>query len=414
MIYPVGLSFPGNVFSVWRWCSKYQVIPFIANATTSSVKFGKVHRIFRYFRRMSASSNGQQDKRNTSESGKSDVEQQSGPRKDENDVQPNAPPEEPPDNSGMVLAAYGYVLGDSLGKGSYAVVKVAFSKKLRRQVAIKIILKKKAPQDYITKFLPREVAVMRQLNHPNIIGLYEAIETSTRIYLIMDMADGGDLLEYIKTNGAISESEARRLFRQLIDASDYLHRRDVVHRDLKCENILLDHNKNVLVSDFGFARMQPIEGETGKRKLSSTFCGSYAYAPPEILRGIAYDGTRSDVWSLGVVLYTMLCAKLPFDDSNLKLLMEQISKPVTFSRKRKVSDEAKHLISKMLCEEKDRIDIGCIRDHPWVTGQKMNELAKANKRKENLAKAGGDKITNNSQDSGLGNETDSAARQMEE
>lgn len=241
------------------------------------------------------------------------------------DYLPHLPREEPPDHAGEILAAYGYVLGDSLGKGSYAVVKVAFSKKLKRQVAIKIILKKKAPEDYITKFLPREISVMKQLRHPNIIVLHEAIETSSRIYLVMDMADGGDLLDYIKTNGPVSEPEARTFFRQLVDASQYLHSLDVVHRDLKCENILLDRNKNILLSDFGFARTQPMEYNTGRRRLSMTFCGSYAYAPPEILRGIAYDGTRSDVWSLGVVLFTMLCAKLPYDDSNLKLLMEQVT-----------------------------------------------------------------------------------------
>ena len=231
---------------------------------------------------------------------------------------------EPPDNAGMVLAAYGYVLGDSLGKGSYAVVRVAFSKKLKRQVAVKIIIKKKAPKDYLTKFLPREIAVMKQLKHPRIIGLHEAIETGSRVYLVLDMADGGDLLDYIRTKGAVAEEEARKFFRQLVEASEYLHNMDVVHRDLKCENILLDSNKNILLSDFGFARTQPVEYGTGKRRLSSTFCGSYAYAPPEILRGIAYDGTLSDVWSLGVVLFTMLCAKLPFDDSNLKLLLEQV------------------------------------------------------------------------------------------
>lgn len=238
---------------------------------------------------------------------------------------PQSPQEEPSDDTSMVLAHYGYILGDSLGKGSYAVVKVAFSKKLKRQVAIKIIIKKKAPQDYITKFLPREIAVMKKLKHPNIIGLYEAIETSSRIYLVIDMADGGDLLDYIKTNGPVCENEARTFFRQLIVASEYLHNLDVVHRDLKCENILLDRNKNILLTDFGFARTVPIDYDTGKRSLSLTFCGSYAYAPPEILRGVAYDGTRSDVWSLGVVLFTMLCAKLPYDDSNLKVLMEQVS-----------------------------------------------------------------------------------------
>lgn len=293
---------------------------------------------------MSASSNETHDQEHeaTSDCGKKHGDCQTSPENDAADDETrktrgsqasrpkdyltNLPRHEPPDNAGMVLAAYGYVLGDSLGKGSYAVVKVAYSKKLKRQVAIKIILKKKAPEDYITKFLPREISVMKKIKHPNIIGLYEAIETNSRIFLVMDMADGGDLLDYIKTNGAICEPEARKFFRQLVDAAEYLHNLGVVHRDLKCENILLDRNKNILLSDFGFARSQPIENETGKRRLSLTFCGSYAYAPPEILRGIAYDGTRSDVWSMGVVLFTMLCAKLPYDDSNLKLLMEQVRK----------------------------------------------------------------------------------------
>lgn len=310
--------------------------------TIWKVKFGKVHRLLRYFRRMSAAHDecrehvtadqlgGENADEHQSSGGNEDSGKTEGQKTTEHqtsrpdDYLAALPHQEAADNAGMLLAAYGYVLGDSLGKGSYAVVKVAYSKKLKRQVAIKIIIKKKAPQDYITKFLPREIAVMKQLNHPNIIGLYEAIETSTRIFLVMDLADGGDLLDYIKTNGVVAENEARKFFRQLVDASEYLHRLDVVHRDLKCENILLDGNKNILLSDFGFARTQPVEYDTGRRKLSLTFCGSYAYAPPEILRGIAYDGTRSDVWSLGVVLFTMLCAKLPFDDSNLKLLMEQV------------------------------------------------------------------------------------------
>ena len=300
-----------------------------------------MQRLFRYFRRMSAVSEEQRKLQNADACGFSGDEDQmiggsDGPSNNENekvDENQENPPKhnlptptrkEPPDNAGMVLAAYGYVLGDSLGKGSYAVVRVAFSKKLKRQVAVKIIIKKKAPKDYLTKFLPREIAVMKQLKHPRIIGLHEAIETGSRVYLVLDMADGGDLLDYIRTNGAVVEEEARKFFRQLVEASEYLHKMDVVHRDLKCENILLDRNKNILLSDFGFARTQPVECGTGKRRLSSTFCGSYAYAPPEILRGIAYDGTRSDVWSLGVVLFTMLCAKLPFDDSNLKLLLEQV------------------------------------------------------------------------------------------
>ena len=189
------------------------------------------------------------------------------------------------DSAAALLAQYGYGLEDQLGKGSYAVVRGATSKKHKRKVAIKIVSKKKAPEDYLTKFLPREIQVLKRLRHPSCISLLEAIETNTRIYLIMNLAENGDLLEYIRERGPMADDEARRLFRQLIAATEYFHGLGIVHRDLKCENLLLDLSYNLVVSDFGFARGQPINAETGKRRLSQTFCGSYAYAPPEILRG---------------------------------------------------------------------------------------------------------------------------------
>ena len=200
-----------------------------------------------------------------------------------------APPAKPPqtafDSAAALLAQYGYGLGEQLGKGSYAIVRGATSKKHKRRVAIKIISKKKAPEDYLTKFLPREIQVLKRLRHPNCISLLEAIETNTRIYLIMNLAENGDLLEYIRERGPMPDDDARRYFRHLITAIEYFHSLGIVHRDLKCENLLLDLNFNVVVSDFGFARGQMVNPETGKRRLSQTFCGSYAYAPPEILRG---------------------------------------------------------------------------------------------------------------------------------
>lgn len=280
------------------------------------------------------------------------------------------------DSAVPVLSAYGYALGDQLGKGSYAIVKSAFSRKHQRQVAIKIVTKRKAPDDYLTKFLPREIQVMKHLDHPNVVHMHEAIETSSRIYLILDMADNGDLLEYIRTNGALKEDKARHFFKQLLDAVGYIHNHGIVHRDLKCENLLLNRDEQIFLSDFGFARSQPTNPETKKRRLSQTFCGSYAYAPPEILRGIAYDGTFADIWSLGVVLYTMACACLPFDDSNLKVLLEQVSKKVVFPRRRILSPELKHLISKMLtCDVSQRIDINHIQQHPWYLNYQVTDSA---------------------------------------
>lgn len=198
----------------------------------------------------------------------------------------NKQPQTAFDSAAALLAQYGYGLGEQLGKGSYAIVRGATSKKHKRRVAIKIISKKKAPEDYLTKFLPREIQVLKRLRHPNCVSLLEAIETNTRIYLIMNLAENGDLLEYIRERGPMPDDDARRYFRHLITAIEYFHSLGIVHRDLKCENLLLDINYNIVVSDFGFARGQMVNPETGKRRLSQTFCGSYAYAPPEILRGI--------------------------------------------------------------------------------------------------------------------------------
>ena len=285
----------------------------------------------------------------------------------------------PPDSAVAVLQSYGYTLGESLGKGSYAVVKAAYSQKHKKRVAIKIVSKRRAPEDYLTKFLPREIQVMKRLHHPNCVCLYEAIETSSRIYLVMDMADNGDLLEYIRSKGALSEDKARDFFRQLIDATAYMHERDIVHRDLKCENLLLTQLNAIMISDFGFSRIQArIHPGSDKRKLSHTFCGSYAYAPPEILRGIAYDGTLADIWSLGVVLFTMVCASLPFDDSNLKVLLDQVTKRVQFPRKRGalLSVEVKNLIGKMLnYNVNDRVRIYEIQRDPWFQNMSASAVS---------------------------------------
>lgn len=187
-----------------------------------------------------------------------------------------------------LLERYGYQLGDILGKGSYAVVRKAYSRRHKKLVAVKIICKKKAPEDFLLKFLPREIKVLKRLRHPHVVTLIEVIETNTRMYIITNLAESGDLLEHIRKNGAIPEPTARNLFKQLVVGISYVHGQDVVHRDLKCENLLLDKDNNIIISDFGFAR-DNLTSATGKRKLCHTYCGSYAYAPPEILKGVSFS-----------------------------------------------------------------------------------------------------------------------------
>lgn len=175
------------------------------------------------------------------------------------------------------------------------------------------------------KFLPREIEVVKGLKHPNLIRFLQAIETTHRVYIIMEYAQCGSLLDMIRRDTFIDEFRSRRWFRQLLEAIDYCHGRGVVHRDIKCENLLMDQNFNIKLSDFGFARGQ-MKSKNGIAPLSETFCGSYAYASPEILKGVPYLPQSSDVWSMGVVLYAMVYGRLPFDDTNYSQLLKVPSK----------------------------------------------------------------------------------------
>ncbi|XP_078612586.1 testis-specific serine/threonine-protein kinase 3-like isoform X2 [Branchiostoma floridae x Branchiostoma japonicum] len=241
------------------------------------------------------------------------------------------------------LSRRGYHLELHIGEGSYAKVKSATSDRLHGKVAIKIIHKSLAPQDFREKFLPRELSVLTKVDHPHVIKVHEIMELGSRVYIVMDYAGHGDLLEYIQLHGALSESKVRVMFRQLLTGVQYLHSRGIVHRDLKCENVLLDSKNNIKLSDFGFAR------EFRQGELSRTFCGSAAYAAPEVLQGIPYLAELYDVWSLGVILYIMACGSMPFDDSNIKKMIKiQLEKKYGFPRSRKVNQDCKDLINQIL------------------------------------------------------------------
>ncbi|NXT26862.1 TSSK1 kinase, partial [Syrrhaptes paradoxus] len=219
------------------------------------------------------------------------------------------------------LRKKGYSLRNTLGEGSYGKVKCAFCNRLNSYVAVKIIDKKKTPRDFLQRFLPREIDALRRLYHPSIIKTYEIFETSAgKVFIVMELGEKGDLLDYIKTTGAMKEDVARIKFQQLASAIKHCHDLDFAHRDLKCENILLDADLNIKLSDFGFSKCLSRD-ENGKPILSKTFCGSAAYAAPEVLQGIPCDPRISDIWSLGVILYTMVYALMPFDDSNIRKMI---------------------------------------------------------------------------------------------
>ncbi|TMW47930.1 hypothetical protein DOY81_006986 [Sarcophaga bullata] len=264
-------------------------------------------------------------------------------------------------------------MGKVIGSGNYAKVKMGYSEEYGKRVAIKIISKIKAPAEYTQKFLPREIEAVKGLHHDNLITFYQSIETSHRVYLIMQLAENGTLLDYVREKKYLDESQARNLFKQLMSAVEYIHSKGVVHRDIKCENLLLDENFNLKLIDFGFARK---DTRTSDQQviLSKTFCGSYAYASPEILKaffpiptGVAYDPFLSDIWACGVVCYAMVFGRLPYDGSNVHVLLKRISSSLVFPKNPPVTTECKQLILHILAPIKIRYTIPQIKEDPWMT-----------------------------------------------
>ncbi|EHH58269.1 hypothetical protein EGM_08075 [Macaca fascicularis] len=191
-----------------------------------------------------------------------------------------------------------YRLLKTIGKGNFAKVKLARHILTGKEVAVKIIDKTQLNSSSLQKLF-REVRIMKVLNHPNIVKLFEVIETEKTLYLVMEYASGGEVFDYLVAHGRMKEKEARAKFRQIVSAVQYCHQKFIVHRDLKAENLLLDADMNIKIADFGFSN----EFTFGNKL--DTFCGSPPYAAPELFQGKKYDGPEVDVWSLGVILYTL-------------------------------------------------------------------------------------------------------------
>ncbi|XP_022242809.1 MAP/microtubule affinity-regulating kinase 3-like isoform X2 [Limulus polyphemus] len=210
-----------------------------------------------------------------------------------------------------------YRLLKTIGKGNFAKVKLAEHLPTGKEVAIKIIDKTQLNPSSLQKIY-REVKIMKMLDHPNVVKLYQVIETEKTLYLVMEYASGGELFDYLVAHGRMKEKESRAKFRQIVSAVQYCHQKKIIHRDLKAENLLLDGEMNIKIADFGFSN----EFSPGQKL--DTFCGSPPYAAPELFQGKKYDGPEVDVWSLGVILYTLVSGSLPFDGANLKELRERV------------------------------------------------------------------------------------------
>ncbi|KAL0482125.1 serine/threonine-protein kinase [Acrasis kona] len=253
-----------------------------------------------------------------------------------------------------------FILGETLGEGSTGKVKQAVHKDTGQKVAIKIINKAiLTDKPSLRRKVEREIAVMKLINHKHVIRLFDVLQTKKYLFLIIEHVEGGELFEYIVNNGRLSVEEAFHFFKQILEGLEYCHQNLICHRDLKPENLLLDGNKNIKIADFGMASLM----EEGK--LLETSCGSPHYASPEVVKGLKYNGTEADVWSMGVILFALLTGRLPFDDSNLQNLLRKV-KQGQYVVPTYLSGDVKDLISQMLCMDPEkRIDLSSIKKHPW-------------------------------------------------
>ncbi|XP_077467121.1 serine/threonine-protein kinase SIK2 isoform X2 [Stigmatopora argus] len=253
-----------------------------------------------------------------------------------------------------------YDIERTLGKGNFAVVKLARHRITKTEVAIKIIDKTQLDAVNLEKIY-REVQIMKMLDHPHIIKLYQVMETKNMLYLVTEYAKNGEIFDYLAKHGRLSEIEARRKFWQILSAVEYCHNRKIVHRDLKAENLLLDNHMNIKIADFGFGNFfQP--GEP-----LATWCGSPPYAAPEVFEGQQYEGPQLDIWSMGVVLYVLVCGALPFDGPTLPVLRQRVLEG-RFRIPYFMTEDCEHLIRRMLVlDPSKRLSVAQIKEHKWMT-----------------------------------------------
>ncbi|KAH0944767.1 hypothetical protein HN011_009651 [Eciton burchellii] len=253
-----------------------------------------------------------------------------------------------------------YDLEKTIGSGGFAKVKLATHIATGEKVAIKIMEKTTLGED-----LPRvrlEVKALKTLLHQHICKLYQVIETESHYFMVMEYCSGGELFDHIVEKNRLSEAASRKFFRQIVSAVAYMHSLGFAHRDLKPENVLLDKNEKLKLIDFGLCA----KPKTGMQSHLYTSCGSPTYAAPELIMGKKYLGSEVDIWSMGVLLYALLCGFLPFDDSNLENLYLKILNG-KYEEPHWLSNNSKTLIRSMLqIDPAKRITIHELCHHPWI------------------------------------------------
>ncbi|KAJ7778159.1 hypothetical protein B0H16DRAFT_879621 [Mycena metata] len=261
-----------------------------------------------------------------------------------------------------------YYMLQTLGEGEFAKVKLGIHSKYGEEVAVKLIRREVADNEAKMAKIAREIEILDTLKHPNIVRLYDVFETDKFFGIILEYASGGELFDHILAHRYLKERDAAKLFAQLISGVWYMHQKNIVHRDLKLENLLLDRHRNLIITDFGFANRFNRENN-----LMETMCGSPAYAAPELVNSDGlYVGTAADIWSCGVICFAMLAGFLPFDDDPTNPDGEDITKlyayiartPVSYPEQ--ISEDARSLLGSMLVPNPlERADLATVMRHRW-------------------------------------------------
>ena len=260
-------------------------------------------------------------------------------------------------NIPKIIGKYEYI--KVIGYGSFSIVLLVQNKK-GENFACKVVSRELLNELNIFNRFEQEVRIMEQFKHPNIASVQEIVYSNDFIFIIMDYYKRGELFSYILNSGYLSEMDIKKILKQLLEAVSYIHSKDISHRDIKPENILLDSDLVVKLADFGLCH------ETHCNLLLNTPCGSPFYASPEIIENKPYDGKKSDIWSIGIVLFTMATGTLPWINTNQQKLFEEIIK-VEINIPKLVSPPIQNLISLMIQKDpKLRPSAKELLNHPWL------------------------------------------------
>ena len=251
-----------------------------------------------------------------------------------------------------------YIIKETIGSGTFAKVKLCLHIPTNTTYAIKILIKSKIPETDLI-FIQRELLLLKELSHPNIIKLIEIFETPERYFIVTEFCENGELYNIIVNNQRLSNDVAALFYYQLINGLECIHNKNIAHRDIKPENLLITQNKFLKIIDFGLSNYLPEDG------LLETPCGSPCYASPEMVSGNKYEGIKHDIWSTGVVLYAMLCGYLPFEEENNDLLFKKII-ACDLEYPSFLHEDAKALMMKILVQDCDeRLSIEQIKEEPF-------------------------------------------------